>query len=66
MISESNSAGFYQSFVDGRTYPKIQILTIEELLSGLEIKMPVIERTFKQAQKIKRVSKEAQPDLFSS
>ncbi|MGI8668711.1 MAG: site-specific DNA-methyltransferase [Aridibacter sp.] len=64
MISESNSAGFYQSFVDGRTYPKIQVLTIEELLNGSEIKMPVIERTFKQAQKIKSESKDRQANLF--
>lgn len=33
-------------------YPKIQILTIAELLAGAEIKIPPAYGTFKQAQKV--------------
>jgi excinuclease ABC subunit A len=36
-----------------KDYPKIQILSIAELLMGAEIKMPTAHGTFKQAQRIK-------------
>jgi len=34
-----------------KDFPRIQILTIEELLHGVEVKMPPQFCTFKQAQK---------------
>ena len=40
MREEAVSAGFYHSPGWGQDYPRIQILTIEELLHGAEIKMP--------------------------
>jgi DNA modification methylase len=52
MVNEAAVAGFYQlpSFaVDHRKVQKIQILTIGDLLSGAEIKMPPPQGTFKQA-----------------
>lgn len=64
MISEAATAGFYHSDRWNKTYPKLQILSIEELLHGAEIKMPPTETTFKQAQKIS-VSKEKQIGLFA-
>ncbi|MCK5743474.1 MAG: restriction endonuclease, partial [Caldisericia bacterium] len=40
MIKEAAEAGFYESPLIGKKYPKIQILTIEELLEGRELEYP--------------------------
>ena len=38
--------------VDCHTYPRIQILTVEELLSGAQVAYPrLLDATFKQAPK---------------
>ncbi|MCB8916942.1 MAG: restriction endonuclease [Ardenticatenaceae bacterium] len=52
MRTEAVSAGYYESEAWGKKYPKIQILTIEELLDGAVIEMPPAWGTFKQAEKI--------------
>ncbi len=53
MEKEAVSAGFYESKQWGRTYPKIQILTIEELLmQGKKVDMPPEWGTFKQARRV--------------
>jgi site-specific DNA-methyltransferase (adenine-specific) len=52
MTQEAASAGVYTSPGWGKTYPRIQILTVEELLRGAEIKMPPSHVTFKEAQRI--------------
>lgn len=52
MITEAVSAGFYESATWGKRYPKIQILTIGELLKGMKIEMPPAWGTFKRAQKM--------------
>ena len=52
MVKEALSAGFYQSPLWSQNFPKIQILTIQELLEGAEIKMPPSGITFKQAKRI--------------
>ena len=54
MLTEAASAGYYRSPGWGRDYPKIQILTIADLLSGKEIQMPAAAEsgTFKQAARI--------------
>jgi len=54
MIQEAVSAGHYLSEGWNKRYPKIQILTIEELLGGAKIDMPPIKATFKQAKKEKK------------
>jgi hypothetical protein len=48
-----------------REHPKIQILTIEQLLSGAAVEMPPEYGTFKQAQKVENESgaTQAQMDL---
>ena len=54
METEAVTAGFYESQVWGRSYPKIQLLTVEELLNGKTIDMPPIRQvsaTFKKAPK---------------
>jgi len=57
MIKEASSAGFYSfSGIKSENYPKIQIITIEELLDGRTIKCPPYVHaggniTHKQAQR---------------
>jgi site-specific DNA-methyltransferase (adenine-specific) len=62
MTTEAVSAGFYHSQGWNKDYPRIQILTIEELLHGAEVKMPPQFGTFKQAQKVQQSTHE-QPEL---
>lgn len=52
MNKEAAEAGFYHSPLTRRDYPKLQILTIEELLNGQEIKMPETRGTFKKAERV--------------
>jgi len=51
MRTEAVSAGVYRSPGWGKDYPRIQILTIAELLHGAAVKMPPQHGTFKQAPK---------------
>ncbi len=51
MTTEAASAGYYTSPGWGQNYPKMQILTVADLLRGAEVKMPPPFGTFKQAQK---------------
>jgi NACHT-associated inactive Restriction Endonuclease 1 len=55
MKAESASAGFYHSNVWNKDYPRVQILTIEDLLNNKSIDMPpyTTAQTFKQAEKVK-------------
>ncbi len=49
MLKEAASAGLYVSPFTQKKYPAIQILTIEDLLHGAEVKMPAERGTFKEA-----------------
>jgi site-specific DNA-methyltransferase (adenine-specific) len=60
MKTEAASAGFYHSIGWGKDYPRIQILTIAELLQGAEVKMPPQHGTFKSAQRVQREETEIQ------
>lgn len=65
MREEAAAAGFYDSPHYGR-FPKLQILTIEELLGGQTLKMPPrrqVDKTFKKAEK-KTKKQEDQKGLF--
>ena len=56
MKTEAAGAGFYTSPVWGKSYPRLQILTIAELLAGKGIEMPPLKQvavTFKRAPKAK-------------
>jgi DNA modification methylase len=56
MQVEAVSAGYYHSPIWNKDYPKIQILTIDELLHGKTVDMPPLAQTnvtFNKAQKIK-------------
>jgi site-specific DNA-methyltransferase (adenine-specific) len=66
MTTEAVSAGYYQppAFAGEQTFPKLQILTIEDLLSGKSVAMPYSYGTFKQAEKVKQPTDADQPKLF--
>ena len=54
MDIEVASAGHYHSEIWNRDYPKIQILSIEQLLNGAEVKLPQTPSNataFKQAER---------------
>ncbi len=51
MTTEALKAGFYHSSGWNKDFPRIQILTIEELLHNAEVRMPPQFGTFKQAQR---------------
>jgi len=56
MQTEAVTAGFFESKTWGKKYPKIQLLTIAELLTGKKIDMPPIrqvDKTFKKAARHK-------------
>jgi site-specific DNA-methyltransferase (adenine-specific) len=56
MRREAAGAGFYNSNLYKQQYPRLQILTIEDLLGGKAIAMPprIDMRTFKKAPQAKR------------
>nr|MBA2601624.1 restriction endonuclease [Actinomycetota bacterium] len=62
MREEAASAGFYHSDGWNRDYPRLQLLTVSELLGGKTIEYPPGEKTtFKQAERAK--SKDQTPEL---
>lgn len=57
MKDEAVTAGFYESQTWGKRYPKIQLLTVADLLAGEQIDMPPIRQvgaTFKKAPRARR------------
>ena len=54
MRTEAVSAGFYHSEVWQRDYPKIQIRTIEDLLSGNTFDIPPHPSMYQAAQRVRR------------
>lgn len=53
MLTEAASGGFYHSPGWNKDYPCIQIITIAELLRGVQLQMPPQSGTFKQAHTVK-------------
>jgi site-specific DNA-methyltransferase (adenine-specific) len=50
MLQEAAAAGFYVAEALGKKYPRLQILTIEELLAGKRLEYPQLDvRTFMRA-----------------
>jgi site-specific DNA-methyltransferase (adenine-specific) len=55
MITEAVSAGYYTSDLWQQKYSRIQLLTVEELLNGDQVKMPPSALgSFKKAQKVRK------------
>ncbi len=62
MVTEAVSAGYYHSPLYDKDYPKIQILTIEELLQGKQVDMPPQTQTslaYTKAPRIQRKTRQA-------
>jgi DNA modification methylase len=64
MRSEAASAGFYNSPGMNKTYPRLQLRTIEELLNGKGLEMPPSNLTFKRAPKARPGGGAGTPDMF--
>jgi site-specific DNA-methyltransferase (adenine-specific) len=66
MLKEAGAAGFYvPAHFPGLKFPKLQILTIEELLGGKQAQYPRMNvATFKKAERLRK-DMEAQKDLFA-
>ncbi|MBN2301007.1 MAG: restriction endonuclease [Lentisphaerae bacterium] len=60
MKKEAASAGFYHSPNWNKDYPRIQILTVEELLAGATVQMPPTANTYKKAQRERQQQGEQQ------
>jgi site-specific DNA-methyltransferase (adenine-specific) len=52
MITEALGTGFYHSPGWNKDFPKLQILTVEDLLNGKQVQLPPSLHTFKQAEKV--------------
>ena len=63
MEREAHSSGFYHSPGWNRDYPRIQLLTIEDLLHGADVKMPMQYGTFKAAPRADQETAEQKPLL---
>ena len=65
MRKEAASAGFYES-PWGTKHPRIQILTVDELLEGKALDAPPSRdiRTFKKAPRVKSKNNEQQAKMF--
>ena len=61
MRLEAKDVGYYKKDIFGANYDRIQIMTVEKLLEGEEIKMPILTTTFKAAEKKENLE---HPDLF--
>ena len=64
MEAEAIAAGFYHSPGWDRDYPRLQILTVADLLAGAEVRMPPAHGTFKQAPRAAEPTA-VQPGLLS-
>ena len=62
MQQEAFGAGYYESELWGR-FPRLQILTIEQLLDGATVEMPAQHGTFRQAPRAREERDEQKPLL---
>ncbi|EFH79607.1 DNA methyltransferase [Ktedonobacter racemifer] len=64
MKTEAASAGFYHSPGWGKDYPRLQILSIADLLQRKEVHMPPQSGTFKAAQRVQQAKPQAEQIEF--
>jgi site-specific DNA-methyltransferase (adenine-specific) len=67
MKEEATTAGFYEpEHLPGTYYPRIQILTIQELLDGKKVDYPrhAPVATFKRAQRVQKANDKEQNQLL--
>lgn len=65
MKTEAAEKGFYHSPGWNKDYPRLQILTVEDLLAGKTVDLPPNLQTFKKAEAVDS-NREEQASLFSS
>ena len=63
MKKEAVAAGVYHSPGWNQDYPRLQILTVSDLLAGEHVQMPPTGVTFKQAQKVESKPEAEQGEL---
>jgi site-specific DNA-methyltransferase (adenine-specific) len=63
MITAASTAGYYKSEFWQKSYPRLQLLTIEQVLDGAQIQMPPETGTFIAAQKVRKI--EGNQEQFS-
>jgi DNA modification methylase len=63
MRKEAANAGFYDA-VGGRRYARLQILTVEDLLTGKTVQRPPSSVTYKRAPKAPSMLREHQPSIW--
>ena len=59
MRDEAASAGMYTSPWDHKAYPRLQLLTVAELLDGQQVRLPALRHTNITYQRGQRASREA-------
>lgn len=64
MLTEASDAGLYESALWQRTFPKLQIITIEELLADKQPKIPPSINPFLTMQRVDRESPQDKTDLL--
>ena len=64
MLEEAVKAGFYHSEGWNKDYPKIQILTVEDLLNGKTVDLPPNLQTFQKAGKVTKEEQNQQGLTF--
>lgn len=65
MITEAASAAFYHSPLWNRDYPRMQVLTVEQLLQGKSVECPPSSVPFMQAQRVKLTDTQPQLSLVA-
>ena len=68
MRTEAAGAGFYTSPWDNKSYPRLQLRTVADLLAGLPVDFPNTgdQRTFKKAPKSTKPSGQTQTKAFET
>ncbi len=61
---EAVEAGMYESPGWNRVFPKVQILTIEDLLGGTKPEVPPMRATFQRAKRLRATSTHGQKGMF--
>ncbi|MCS6875760.1 MAG: hypothetical protein NZM36_02730, partial [Aquificaceae bacterium] len=51
MLEEASKAGFYSCNITGRQFQKVQVVTVEELLSGKRPDIPYQISPYKRAER---------------
>jgi hypothetical protein len=67
MKTEAATADFYESFAWGKKYPKVQLLTVADILAEKQIQMPPlrqVQATFKKAPKVETQQTNEQQELL--